>query len=188
MRITKHTSNIANENGEIISTSDNITNEYNIKNEEPEFLKLYIKTIVCFLEAPASVQPLFFELVRRFNFRDNSVVVDRAVRLEIAEQLNCSIVTINRQVTDLVKYGLIANCIGKTNGKVRRGVYMINPYIICSGNWKTVKNIRTEFDFAAGTFMSEFEKAVAGTSDTEKLKEEWNRIIANKKNEKPVLN
>lgn len=36
-------------------------------------------------------------------------------------------------------------------GKYRRGVYIVNPYIIAKGKWNDIKKFRTTFDYIEKT-------------------------------------
>ena len=74
------------------------------------------------------------------------IIINKFVKEQVASKVGLKIDRINKILAEIVKSQIFM----KMNGQ--RGVYIVNPYIIARGDWKSIKTLRAEFDFIEGSF------------------------------------
>lgn len=124
--------------------------------QEPEYIKLYLDTLLTFKELPKNMSPLLWELLKLMSFADPTkkhggqlIQVTGFIKKEIAEQLNIKVNTIEHGLIKLKKSGIIK--------QLGSGVYQANPHMFGRGEWLDIKTIRATFDFNAQTVMADIE-------------------------------
>ena len=82
----------------------------------------------------------------------NQLVVNAALKRQIAKELELSLSSINNAISKFVKGELLI--------REDTGLYKVNPHLFGKGDWKDIAKIRLEvvFDSEGKTIMSEIEK------------------------------
>lgn len=145
------TTTVNHDTGEV--TREEETTHLKISNE-PNYIKLYINTLLAFKELPKTLNPLLLELLSCMGYADPSlknggqlIVLNSYVKKQMAEKLNTKINTIEKSITSLTKAKLLR--------RIGTGTYQVNPNLFGKGEWKDIKAIRATFDFATGEIEAE---------------------------------
>ncbi|KLV27094.1 replication/maintenance protein RepL, partial [Priestia megaterium] len=82
----------------------------------------------------------------------NQLVLNAALKRQIAEEIDLSVSSINNAITKFVK--------GELLERIDTGLYRVNPHLFGKGEWKDIAKIRLEvaFDSEGKTIMSEIER------------------------------
>ena len=150
-KTNNYTSNVIHinyETGEIVKEElSSIT-----KNEiEPDYVKVYLNTLCAFKGLSKSISPVLFEFCNYMTWaNDNTnrqiIIINKFVKEQVASKVGLKIDRINKILAEIVKSQIFMKMDGQ------RGVYIVNPYIIARGDWKSIKTLRAEFDFIEGSF------------------------------------
>ena len=124
---------------------------------EPDYIKLYINTVLTFKELPTTLNPLLFELLKYMSNADSDepdggqiISLSTYDREQIAKRLGLKLNTIAHSLTRLCKSGVL-----KRVGGLKSGAYQVNPRLFGS-EWKDIKAIRATFDFNTGEVETDF--------------------------------
>ena len=117
-----------------------------IISNEPEYVKLYISTLLTFNKLPHTLDSLLLELLSYISYADSDksnggqiIMLPNYARIQICNKLNIKPNTLQKSLKRLTE-----SCILK---RIGGGAYQVNPYIFGEGEWKDIKNIRATFDF-----------------------------------------
>lgn len=133
--------------------------EFYVENE-PEYIKLYIDHICIFNGLSHSISPILLKLCSYMTFQkeeDDSqlIFVSAFTKEKVAKSLNLTINRINQALTEIIDAGIFKRIYDEKTGKIKRGVYIVNPYIIAKGKWKDIKKFRATFDYMEKTIKPE---------------------------------
>lgn len=147
-----------------ISTIDYTTGEIMEKQEithikkgvEPNYIKLYINTLLAFKELPKSLNPILIQFLNYMSYADTTeknggqkIYVNIDMKKDIAKNLKLSVESINKGLFQLVKSGIFK--------RIGTGTYQVNPYMFGKGEWKDISAIRATFDFNTGEIITDIE-------------------------------
>jgi hypothetical protein len=120
--------------------------------KEPDFVKLYLNTILTFKEVSTKLNPVLLSFLRHMSYaHDNQVIyVNAHMKQEIADENNLKIDRINQALKEFVKANIFR--------RIGRGTYQVNPHIFGKGEWKDIQRIRAFFDFNSGEVKAIIEK------------------------------
>ena len=158
---------------ETIEHADGTTTEKETKQErtlsyqdsEPEFIKIYVKTI-CFVKSisPSSTD-ILFALLERMSYADEryplTIIVNGFVKESIAHETGKSVKSVERAITDFLKSKILFRIGGE-----RSGTYQANAEMFGKGHWKDIMKLRKEqfekfnakIDFLTGDITAEIKK------------------------------
>lgn len=166
---TVYDERIVTQEGEVVSSKTVIKSI-----SEPEYVKLYIDCLFTVKGLRKGLNPIFIAFLRHMSYADVNaryggqlIYTNKALKMQIAEQLHLGIDSINKALSEFVKAGVFK--------RVAVGTYQVNPDIVGRGEWKDIKNIKATFDFAEKSVKAEIVKAEEGEIDshTEQLEEQY---------------
>lgn len=151
--LVTNTRNINYETGEIVEEEE-VTH---IKVcTEPNYVKLYIKTLLTFKDLSANLNPVLIEFLAYMSYADienehggQLIYVNSDMKKSIAKKLDLKIDSINKGLYKFVNAGIFR--------RVGTGTYQVNASLFGKGEWKDVKGIRANFDFKTGEAVAEIE-------------------------------
>ncbi len=115
------------------------TKERTVKVEqEPDFVKLYLKDICKLNNLPKTSSKLLNVLLRYTSY-ENKVLLPYGIKQEIVKELKTTMGTLDNALSKLVKSEIIA--------RESKGVYKFNPYIFGRGKWGNVRKIRATWSY-----------------------------------------
>lgn len=122
--------------------------------DEPEYVKLYLKSILFIKSLPKGYNPILISLLKRMSFAEKGQVIylNSYLRKEIIAELNISLTHLEHAITNFVK--------GKILFRLGTGTYQFNAHIFGKGDWNDIAEIRSTIVFnAEGTdFITEVKK------------------------------
>ena len=130
---------IRDQNGELE------TEETRIKyrpDSEPEYVKLYLGTILYLKSLPKGYNPILLAFLKRMSYASNGqkIYVNASMKREIASEISSSLSYVNNALTDFVK--------GKLMFRIDTGTYQFNPQFFGKGEWKDIEKIHTTITFS----------------------------------------
>lgn len=127
---------------------------------EPNFVKVYLDTILYMNDLPKGLNGILYAFLKRMTY-GNQLVVNAALKRQIARELDLSLSSINNAISKFVKGELIF--------REDTGLYTVNPHLFGKGEWKDIAKIRLEvtFDSEGKTVMSEIKRKEEGKNNTE---------------------
>lgn len=125
------------------------------KGTEPNYVKLYINTLLAFRDLPKTLNPVLTEFLSYMSYANTEnkeggqlIFVNAYMKEEISKKLKgMKINTIDKALSNLVKTGLFK--------RVGTGTYQVNPYMFGKGEWKDISAIRATFDFNTGEVVAD---------------------------------
>lgn len=100
---------------------------------EPNFIKLYLADLLYIRDLPAGLSGILLALLQRMSYK-NDIVINSAIKREIAETTNVKFATVNKAITQFVKGELLI--------RKDRGLYLFNPHLFARGDWSDIQEIR----------------------------------------------
>jgi|JI8StandDraft_2_1071088.scaffolds.fasta_scaffold21989_2 hypothetical protein len=130
--------------------------------KEPDFVKLYLDDVMKLNDIPAKKTDVLYLLLKKMNY-DNEITVVASHKREIAKQLSCSIISIDKTLALLVDKGILI--------RKDRGVFLANPNIFGKGNWKDIEQLRLllTYDVKGKHIESGISNTLSITSGTRSL-------------------
>lgn len=121
---------------------------------EPNYIKVYLDTILYLKDLPKGLNSILYAFLKRMSY-GNQLVVNAALKRQIAKELELSLSSINNAISKFVKGELLI--------REDTGLYKVNPHLFGKGDWKDIAKIRLEvvFDSKGKTIMSEVERKEA---------------------------
>lgn len=115
---------------------------------EPDFIKLYYKTMLAFNGVDSSI-PLDFVIALSEHItwaNDDQMIFknDKITRVTLSKKLNLKDSMVQKYITRCSESGLLIPMKGF------RGTYYVNPFFIAKGRWENIKELRTSFDYVNG--------------------------------------
>lgn len=147
--------------GELEAYHSELTTTHSERTSEPNFIKLYLDHLAVFNGVPLNVNPILAEILRRTTYADDvsgghQVVINRAIKKQIAQSLKCSESKINNAITVFVNKDYLR--------RLDRGLYEINPNYFGKGDWGNIRKLRANYDYVEHTVVTE---VTADTLDEE---------------------
>lgn len=139
---------VINEDGEILRSEEERTINWG---SEPNYVKLYLDNILYLSDLPKGLNSVLAALLKRMSY-GNQLVINAALKRQIAEEIGLSVSSINNAITKFVK--------GKLLERIDTGLYLVNPHLFGKGEWKNIAKIRLNvtFDSRGKTMMAEIER------------------------------
>lgn len=118
---------------------------------EPNYIKVYLDTILYLKDLPKGLNSILYAFLKRMSY-GNQLVINAALKRQIAKELELSLSSINNAISKFVKGELLI--------REDTGLYKVNPHLFGKGDWKDIAKIRLEvtFDTQGKTIMSEIER------------------------------
>lgn len=141
-------------------TSGEITEQQEIthikKSVEPNYIKLYINTLLTFKDLPKSLNPILIELLGYMSYANSEdknggqkIYINASMKKEIMEKLGLKMNTIDKALGNFVKSNIFK--------RIDIGVYQVNPHLFGKGEWREISSIRANFDFNTGEAIATIE-------------------------------
>lgn len=139
---------VVNEDGQITHQEEDKTINWG---SEPNYIKVYLDTILYLKDLPKGLNGILYAFLKRMAY-GNQLVVNAALKRQIAKELDLSLSSINNAISKFVKGELLI--------REDTGLYLVNPHLFGKGEWKDIAKIRLEvtFDSEGKTIMSEIER------------------------------
>jgi len=125
---------INNETGEIQEKSTCRT--IHLPREE-DYVKIYINHINYLNNLPQGLDAIIYALLKRINYQ-NEIVINSAIKRQIAKELKKTFNTINQYITKLVQNDILI--------RVDTGIYYLNPIFYGKGSWKDILELRKKLE------------------------------------------
>ncbi len=119
------------------------------KNEEPDFMKIYLDTMMSFQGIEGVSAKLIICMcnhVEGYNNAEDSPLVFQSTKYTkqlMSSELGVSLEMVNKYIKSLSDSGILT----KTG---MRGVYYVNPWVLARGSWSNIKKLRVYFDLVGG--------------------------------------
>lgn len=136
---TLETEVVDSETGEVLQYKSETEKVYIDK--EPDYVKLYLKDIVRLKDLPPTSEKLLLLIVKHMGY-NNLFQAYKPLKLVICQQLGMSINTLNNQISNLRKAGILIPM-----DKYGRGLYLVDPNLFARGSWKDIRNLRLIIDY-----------------------------------------
>ena len=136
------------ETGEILRQESEIIRK---GSEEPDFIKLYYRTMLAFNGVRDIPLEFIVCLSGHISWSNNG-----SAMIFLNNKFNRENICEACDIKEAMYKRYIARC--KDNGilipmKGYRGTYEVNPFFIAKGRWKSIKDLRAEFDFSEGKWI-----------------------------------
>lgn len=142
----ENTITVNHETGEV--TKEQNTTHIRMANE-PNYIKLYINTLLAFKDLPKTLNPILFEFLGYMTYADPTgeeggqiIIANAYMKKTIAGKLNLTLDSVNKGLYKLEK--------SKIFKRIGTGTYQVNPYMFGKGEWKDIKAIQATFNFNNG--------------------------------------
>jgi len=123
-----------------------------VVSREPDFVKLYLNTILTAKNLPITHNALLNELLLRMSYADveegQIIYIVPYDRERIAIKLGLKADTVKKTIIDFVKTGILR--------KIANGKYQVNPHLFGKGEWNDIKRIRATFIFESPDINKEW--------------------------------
>lgn len=148
---------VIDENGVIKRKEEDRTIDWG---REPNYIKVYLDTILYLKDLPKGLNGILTAFLKRMSY-GNQLVLNAALKRQIAKEVGLSMSSINNAITKFVK--------GEILIREDTGLYRVNPHLFGKGDWSDIAKIRLEvvFDKNGQSVMSEIERK----DDIQKKKE-----------------
>lgn len=126
--------------------------------KEPPYIKFYLDTVMYLSDLQTRHANVLMAILRFAPFADfehQYVVINRSIKMQIANILGTSESFVNHALLDLAKGKILIH----DDSSPRSSSYQINPHLIARGDWKDIEKLRLHVDFDARgkTFWSEIQ-------------------------------
>ena len=106
---------------------------------EPDFVKLYIDTILIVNGLPNGLKSTLNVLLKHMTY-SNIIILNAFIKKQIAKELNYkNVQSLNNNISKLTEGNILI--------RKGSGTYQVNPFLFGKGKWEDVKNIRLELVF-----------------------------------------
>lgn len=151
-RLVEKTEETVNQTtGEIEITHTEETITHSEKTTEPSFIKLYLDHLAIYNGVPLTVNPIMAEFLKRTTYANEGqeLVINAALKRQIAKQLKCSESKISNAMTIFVKKDYMR--------RIDRGLFVINPNLFGKGDWGNIRKLRANYDYIEHTVTVDIE-------------------------------
>jgi Firmicute plasmid replication protein (RepL) len=105
---------------------------------EPDFIKLYLDDIMMLSQIPKQKSDILYLLLKKINY-ENEIVIIGSIKRQIADDLKCSIPTVDKSLSMLVEKNVLI--------RKDRGVYIANPKLFGRGKWEDIEELRLSISY-----------------------------------------
>lgn len=139
---------VINQDGVILRSEEERTVNWGT---EPNYIKLYLDDILYLSDLPKGLNSTLYALLKRMSY-GNQLVINAALKRQIANEIGLSVSSINNAITKFVK--------GRLLERIDTGLYLVNPHLFGKGEWKDIAKIRLNviFDSNGKTIMAEIDR------------------------------
>jgi len=138
--IFQQSKTVIDENGEL-KDYELITDA--IISREPDYVKLYLNTVLASKNLPVTHNQLLNEILSIMSYANvdegQIVYILPVDRENIAKKIKQKPDTVKKAIIDFVKTGILM--------KIANGKYRVNPHLFGKGDWKDIRRIRATFLF-----------------------------------------
>lgn len=107
--------------------------------EEPPFIKLYLRDICKLNDIPQKGNLILMELLKYTSY-NNEIMLPAGIRKRIEEELNLAQGVLNNHLSSLVKKEILK--------RVSTGVFQLNPHLFGKGKWQDIKELRVTWGYS----------------------------------------
>ena len=138
------------ETGEIVRLPIEVSTRSVRFEDEPEYIKLYLKTIGAFTDIRGTSSRLFYELVKRMEYANDEqrVYLNAMLRKDLQSAMGVRKSAFDKALRELRDRGIIR--------RLGPNTYAMNPLFVGKGKWKDIKRLRATFDFITGDVEADF--------------------------------
>lgn len=129
-----------------------ISDEVLYVDREPDYIKIYVDTMLAFQGEDTQLSPYIIALCRHMTWANDpheefrcTVRTDKIVRNNVCKALGCSESQFFRAVQQMKKSNILIPI--EIDGKELRGIYFVNPWVVGHGEWRDIKELRASFVF-----------------------------------------
>lgn len=122
---------------------------------EPDYIKIYTDCMLVFNNMDVALSPFIVAFGRHMTYANAgnpdfrcTVRTDELVRKDVAEYCGVSDARVKQAIKALVDAEVFIPM--QINGKKKRGIYFVNPWVVGKGEWKDIKQLRGQFEFITG--------------------------------------
>ena len=122
---------------------------------EPDYIKLYTGFQLLFNDLDPNLMPYIVAFGRYMGYANNdhyrlSIRTDRMVRKGVSEACGVSDSRVKKVIRKLIDSNIFIPYVDSDTGKKTRGIYFVNPWVMAKGEWKDIKQLRSQFEFVSG--------------------------------------
>lgn len=141
---------VTDQDGEVLSDRTRTVMRETKFEQEPDYVKLYIKTISVFKDVREIAGKVFYELVKLMSYAEYEqlVYLNPALRKHIWQNLGISQSSFDKAMRQLRDVGLIS--------RISSNTYAVNPNFVGRGKWKDIRRLQANFDFITGDAYVDF--------------------------------
>lgn len=136
--------------GEIIS--ENTVKEYMV-GQEPSYIKVYTDSLLIFNDLSTVLSPVLIAFMHHMTWANDKseyfrqiVRTDAMVREDVSRRTGIGDERIKKIIKEFVNAEVFIPIENK-DGKKKRGIYFVNPWVIGKGDWNDIKKLRANFEF-----------------------------------------
>lgn len=125
------------------------------KDAEPPYVKIYTDCQLVFNNVNTALSPYIIAFGRHMTFANfnnphfrHTVRTDELTRNDVAKCVGVSDRQVQNAIKDLIKAEVFIPI--EINGKRKRGMYFVNPWVMAKGEWKDIKQLRAGYEFVTG--------------------------------------
>ena len=137
---------------------------------EPDFIKLYYKTMLAFNGADNIPIEFILSLSNYINYSNDGepllFINNKLTREQICKNCKIKESMYAKYIKRCVETGLLIQIIGY------KGSYEVNPFFIAKGKWDSVKKLQTEFDYVNKKWFRKIEEKTEEETKQEENKTE----------------
>ena len=122
---------------------------------EPDYIKIYTGTMLAFNHLDTALTPYiiaFGKWMTYANFENPAfrctVRTGEIERRDVAKCCRVSDSQVKKAIRKLIDAEIFIPV--EIEGKKKRGIYFVNPWVMSKGDWKDIKQLRTQFEFVTG--------------------------------------
>ncbi len=104
--------------------------------QQPSFIKLFTADIAKLHGLPKKTSGFLMELIERSTWK-NEVILNAAVKRQIAEKIGISKGGLDVQIFKLIQAEIIS--------RIDTGIFMLNPNLFARGEWSDIKQLRNQY-------------------------------------------
>ena len=141
-----------------LETGD-IVRQINIKagavGREPDYIKIYTDCMLVLNKIDIALSPYIVAFARHMTYANHknpdyrcTVRTDEMVRQDVAAYCGVTDRRVKQAIKALVEAEVFIPI--KINGKTKRGIYFVNPWVVGKGEWSDIKQLRGQFEFISG--------------------------------------
>lgn len=117
---------------------DEIKHETFLVDREPDYVKFYIQDIGRIKDITSTQNEVLLAFIRHMGY-NNVIPTYKPIKLMVAKDLNISLNTVNKAVSEFSKKGLFI--------PIARGMYLADPELFGKGKWSDIKSLRLVIEY-----------------------------------------